>query len=160
MLYGPEKGVPTDITTAGQFYLPSLGFTAELLAVNCHPLGDPWRPLATLGDPWRYATARPILFNNSLLSHPSLPLPMMQPIRRTVGARLQAAKIIKANSFGFPLYRSSTVASTMTPKHLACICFGGLAVFLANLLCNTFCLDDTLLHLAYEHVVSLGWTVP
>ena len=65
---GPEKGVPTDITTVGEFGLPSLGFTAELLAVIA-------TLLATLGRSWRYATAGPILFYIPHLS------PKMQPMR-------------------------------------------------------------------------------
>ena len=147
MLYGPEKGVPTDITTVGQFDPPSLGFTAELLAANCHALGDPWRSLAIRNRA-----------SNPFLQFPSLTNDVAN--QANSWCSLADCQDHQGEFLRFPLYRSPTVASTMTPKHLACICFGGLAVFLANLLCNTFCLDDTLLHLACKHVVSLGWTVP
>ena len=112
MLYGPEKGVRTDITTVGQFG-PGAVLLAEpwlysgALGGHCHPLGDPWRPLATLGDTQQRVQI-PILF------YITLPSRMTQPMRCVTGARLQTAKIIKAKSSGFPLYQTPTFASTMT----------------------------------------------
>lgn len=147
VLYGPEKGVPTDITTVGQFGVPSLGFTAELLAVM-----PPF--LATLGDSWRRATAGPIMFYIPPLS------PILQPVRCTVSARLQTAKILKvgSHSIGIP---TITLTMTQSTWHTYIWWLSSLSRW-----ANVYCIHYWRILYCISHksmssvVVSLGWTLP
>ena len=116
MLYGPEKGVPTDITTVGRFGLPSLGFTAELLAAIA-------ALLATLGDSWRYATARPILSYVPLLSHPSSPSPMDAANEVKTWCSLADCQDRQGKVLRFPRFRIPDVRINDDLKHLAYIPF-------------------------------------
>ena len=100
VLCGPGERVPTDITKVGQFGVPSLGFTAELLAVIATTLGDSWPLLAT-----RNRGANLVL------------TPVLQPVRCSLAeCQDPQGKVLR-----FPLHRNHHYHINNHPKHLAYI---------------------------------------